>query len=410
WDQSRDLIPGVSDIGGWLNQAAWAPQHLAAASCVLLSALLLIRLAERPDLRAGACLAATIAAGFESSIWVGGVQFALAGTAMGIWFLAKLRGAARLRFLAWSLGAALAATLLILPLAMAELHLVRERHMAGIALAPYHAIGAILPLPLRLWLDPLAFPILLLFLFPALLPFGLAGVGALRRSPLHPLLICAAAAIATTAALRSTIDNNDLGWRAFLPALFLLAACAGPAFATLWRTSKPIAAALSLVALFGLPDAIHMANEYIEGYKPGAPASLAASRLLWQAVREHTGPSDRVANNPDYLAATTPWPANISWALFADRPSCYASRATAIAFAPLTSPALAATNALFLRVFGGASQPGDITALARNYDCAVAILTPADAAWSNDPFAHGPQYHLVDSAPGWRIYRRTRVE
>ncbi len=63
----------------------------------------------------------------------------------------------------------------------------------------------------------------------------------------------------------------------------------------------------------------------------------------------------RFANNPLFLRDVTPWPVNISWALLADRSSCFAGREMALAFAPLPPPRREAIDTQFIRVFAGAA-------------------------------------------------------
>ena len=70
---ANGLIPRSADLGGWLNQAAWVPQHLASACCLILAALLMLRLAAGPGLLVAATLGVVAAAAFESSVWIGGV-------------------------------------------------------------------------------------------------------------------------------------------------------------------------------------------------------------------------------------------------------------------------------------------------------------------------------------------------
>jgi hypothetical protein len=40
------------------------------------------------------------------------------------------------------------------------------------------------------------------------------------------------------------------------------------------------------------------------------------------------------------------------------------------------------------------------------YDCAAAVVTPTDGAWTNDPFANSRYYRSVETADAWRIYKR----
>ena len=127
---------------------------------------------------------------------------------------------------------------------------------------------------------------------------------------------------------------------------------------------------------------------------------------MWAAVRRHAGPDERIANNPLFLADMTLWPVNISWALLADRRSCYAGRELALVYASLPRSRLDEIDAQFIRVFAGKAAPGDLEDLATKHGCQLAVLTSADGAWASDPFAADPRYRLVEERPGaWRIYR-----
>jgi hypothetical protein len=104
-----------------------------------------------------------------------------------------------------------------------------------------------------------------------------------------------------------------------------------------------------------------------------------------------------------------PWPVNISWALLANRSSCFGSRDLALAFAPLSPERRDAINAQFIRVFAGEGTPADVSEMAAKYGCEVVIVVPQDKAWDNDPFAASPDFRLAESREGrWRIYTRRR--
>ena len=67
-----------------------------------------------------------------------------------------------------------------------------------------------------------------------------------------------------------------------------------------------------------------------------------------------------------------------------------------------------AIDAQFIRVFAGEGSADDVRELATHYGCRVTVVTPADGAWTRDPFASSPLYRLVEAEPGrWRIYRAT---
>jgi hypothetical protein len=410
------VILRESDIGGWLNQSAWVPQHLASACCVLLSVLLMLRLAEGAGLLVAVSLGLTIAAGFESSVWVGGIAFAAAGVSVGIVLLRQVPPAARWHFVLRA-GLALAlAALLIAPFAVLELHRATAQDGDPIVLAPYRTLGTLIPGAWRTALDVPAFWVLLLpFDLPAIVPLGLAGIWMSLRRPgaqaQKNLAIVLAATIIGCLGVawlfRSAIDNNDLGWRGALPAVLLLAVFAGRGLTILISERRwwIIGAALGFAAL-GLPQMTSMARLYAFGQLPGNPSGFAASRGLWKAVRRYAGPTDRVANNPLFLSNVTPWPVNISWGLLSDRPSCYAGKATVIAYGALSRVELADVNSRFVRVFSGTAEPVDVAALAHNYDCKLAVVASTDGAWLADPFAISPNYRLLEATQAWRIYAR----
>ena len=127
---------------------------------------------------------------------------------------------------------------------------------------------------------------------------------------------------------------------------------------------------------------------------------------MWAAVRRHTEPNARVGNNPLFLQDMTPWPVNISWALLANRDSCFPGRELAIAYVPLTRERREAIHAQFVRVFNGQGTPEDISELATKYACEIVVVTAQDKAWDRDPFAPSASYRLVESKEGgWRIYK-----
>ena len=134
---------------------------------------------------------------------------------------------------------------------------------------------------------------------------------------------------------------------------------------------------------------------------------MLRSARCWRL--RYTAPGARVANNPLFLRDVTPWPVNISWALFANRSSCFAGRELALALAPLPPPRREAINARVIRVFAGEGTTADVSDMAKQYGCEVVVLVPQDKAWDNDPFATSPAYRLAENRDGrWRIYVRAK--
>jgi hypothetical protein len=107
---SYELTPFMQQptgFAGWLFQAAWVPQHLMAASCVVAAMLLLIAEVQRQSPARLLTLALVVTAGFESSTYVGGVTFAITAVIAAPILLAGVAPKQRIRFAAGLFMAAL---------------------------------------------------------------------------------------------------------------------------------------------------------------------------------------------------------------------------------------------------------------------------------------------------------------
>lgn len=403
---------------GWIFQASWAPQHLASASCVVVAVIVLSRLAAPRRWRLVPVLAAIAAAGFESSAWVGGIVFAAGALPIGLALLLSADGArARVELTMKAAVAVILTAAFSYPFLRDEF-LANAARGAGfpIALRPIAVLGPIVPGGLRHALDlPAYWAVLLPIQLPVILfagaaamagALGAGGTASSERRLVVGLLMLAAASFVVPWLFASTIANNDLGWRGVLPGVLVLTAFAAAGIAQ-WRATAP-RLAMAAAACWAL--GISGGMQIVEGNATGVPARSAAvfaeTPALWAAVRRHTAPDERIANNPLFLADSVRWPVNISWALLADRRSCYAGWNLARAFAPLPEAEIDRINALFERVFAGEGAPGDIRQLAIRFDCRVVVVTRSDGAWRRDPFAGSPDFRLVEEKAGeWRIYR-----
>jgi hypothetical protein len=177
---------------------------------------------------------------------------------------------------------------------------------------------------------------------------------------------------------------------------------------TRWMSQRAYGAAFAAIGalILALLGAIDLAVRNATGHASTSAAALAQAPALWAAVRAHSAADERIANNPLFLADATPWPVNISWALLANRRSCFAGRELALAYVPLPNARREEINAQFIRVFDGQGSASDAGALAAQYACRVIVITPADGAWTNDPFEANPSFRLVEFKPDrWKIYR-----
>jgi len=405
-------------FAGWLFQSAWVPQHLMAASGAIAAVLLLAHYAQRPGLSTIVTLALVVAASFESSAFVGGVTFAIAALAVAPLLFSAIEAKRRVTAI---LGLALAGALalgLAAPFIRDQLAFIATRGSDGaIGIYPFEVLGEMFPPTLRRVLDLPAYWLILLPLeFPASFLAGaialLAMLGARTSTTewtaARLLGVLAGAGLAISWLLVSRLgDNNDLALRAILPAAMILIAfaAAGMLAAPQRGRRRAIAACAFVGLMLSLPDAAMMIYGNWRGSAAADAALFAQTPELWAAVRRHAAAGARVANNPLFLQDLTPWPANMSWALLADRSSCFAGREMAIPFAALSSERRDAINDQFIRVFAGEAQPGDVGEFAAKYGCAVVVVVPQDGAWANDSFAASADYRLAESRDDrWRIY------
>jgi hypothetical protein len=406
-------------FAGWLFQSAWVPQHLMAASGAIASMLLLAHYAQRPKFIYILTLALVIAASFESSAFVGGVTFAIAALVAAPLLLSAIEEKRRATAI---LGLALAGALalgLAAPFIRDQFAFIASRGSA-IGIHPFEVLGEMFPQTLRRILDLPAYWLILLPLeFPASFIAGVIAVVAMLGTRVsipewtaaRVLGVLAAAGLAISWLMVSRLgENNDLALRAILPAAMILIAFA--AAGTLAAPQRGLRVAIAAFALGGLmlslPDSAMMIYDNWRGSAAADEAAFAQTPELWTAVRRHAPAGARVANNPLFLQDLTPWPANISWALLADRSSCFAGRELAIPFAAL-SPERRDINDQFIRVFAGQGMPADVGEFASKYGCDVVVVVPQDGAWTNDPFAASADYRLAEIRDTrWRIYVRAR--
>ncbi len=415
------LRPSIG-MAGWLFQATWVPQHLMAAGCTVTVMLLIARYAVRPSLMLVLTIALLIVAGFQSSTFVGGVTFALAAIIAAPLVFSAVDPARRWRFVGGMVVAAVLAICLIAPFVLDQIATVRARGGGGpIVVSHYSVFGEQLPHTLRRILD---IPGYWLIILPAELPAAyVAGTIAfvvILRAAMPRAEKLAAAMLACLAGtglvvswlLVSTLgQNNDLGLRAIIPAAVVLIAAAAAVAAGLPSVARraPVITAAVIGLLLSLPDVAETIHDNVLANHARDGKVFAQTPELWAAVRRHAPPTARIGNNPQFLQDLTPWPANISWALLANRSSCFAGRELALAFAPLTAARREALSDQFARVFGGQGTPEDLHDMATKYGCDVVVVVPQDKIWTSDPFAASPDYRLAEERDGrWRIYVKVK--
>ena len=416
---SYELVPLLAwptGFASWLFQVSWAPQHVMSASCVVTAMLLIAHYARRQRLAVLVTLVLVVVAGFESSTYVGGITFALAALAATPVLVAGIDRRRRLHFLAGLAVAAILVVGLAMPFLRDQFATAAAHGGSPVIVRPYEVLGGLFPAGLRRGLDlPAYWLILLPIEFPAAYVAGTLALAVMLRGArdkpeklfVATLACLAGASLVTSWLLFSTVgDNNDLGIRAVLPAVSVLTAAAAAGLTLSPRRTLIVAAAIGGLVL-SLPDTARLIRGNVAGTPHHGGEVFAQTPELWAAVRRYAPPNARIANDPLFLADLTPWPINMSWALLANRSSCFAGRELVMALTPLSAPDREAINAQFVRVFASEGTPQDVDDMAKKYGCDVVVVVPQDKAWDQDPFAASADYRLADNRDGrWKIYTR----
>ena len=418
------MLDYATGFAGWLFNSAWVPQHLMSASCAVIAVLLISRLVAQRSALLFLTLVLVVVAGFESSVWIGGITFPLSALIACPILMWRIGPSERGRLALTLAATALLSIVLAAPLLLDQLALVEQRG-GGLPVIVQHfgVLGTWFKDPLRRILDlPAYWLVLLPVEFPATYVAGSISLTTFlaarrlepeRRRAAVVLAAQAGAGLVISWLLVSTLaENNDLGLRAVLPSAVIFIVFAAAGLSTWLQEGRRLAAGAVLAGLLlGFPDAAQIIYGNVIG-RPAQPgAAFAQTPQMWEAVRRHSGPDERVGNNPLYLADMTPWPVNLSWALLSNRSSCFAGRELVLPYVPLTPAQREEIDALFVRVFGGNGGENDVREMALRFGCRVVVVTAQDPLWRRDPFAASALYRLVETAPDrWRIYRAVAAE
>ena len=419
------VILGASGLGGWLFQTAWAPQHLASATSVVLAGALLARLARPAGDGSGGWLAAVAfgvvaAAAYQSSIWVGGIVLAASAAAIALSLLAALPAAARPGFaLRVGAGAALAVAL-SLPFLLDQAAVAALRGGgAPVALAPVGVLGPAVPEGLRTLLDLPAFWLVYLPLeFAAVYPAGLIGLVVLvrRRRAGEPQDDLVLALALTVVASSPSPGCCAAPWPG------TTTSAGGPSCRRCCCWSCSPQPSISAVARRGGPGRgrLRRAGRRAGGTRHGRTGARGPVRLAdadRAGVRRRAGPvaGGAAARGGGRARGQQPGAAGRGHAVAGQhlvgadgRPPLLLRRRQPGHRLRRRRPGRAGRDrgAVRARVRRRAAARRPRGAGRRATAAPSCVLTPQDGAWKHDPFADSGLYRLVDSRDdAWRIYR-----
>jgi hypothetical protein len=437
----------------WL-QCAWSPQHVTSG-CAVVLALMLV--AQIPDAakkspsgsilgaggvaRAGVLgLVAAAAAG--SSIWVGGVAFAVTAPLLLVALLQSRLDRRQWVYVFRTIACALPITMLFFaPVLYSLLSAKTPKH--AVVLGVWQAnnwVVAVLHRRHKVVINLVQAVLFWLTYLPLNLGVsvivGLPAVFARRRDQTtgqRALRLMAGwgsvGYLLVSQFMQSTLVNNDLGWRAPIVPGMLLSVWAAAALLELGTASKKgisaamrwdtralfirlrwLAVPIGWIALgLGLLSCVFFYHTPL--HKPETAANLAARRDLllqasaWRYVRRFAGPTDRVQANPDGFHKLGIRPPQLPEQLFADRPAAYASRHCVMIFGFAYDAAQRReTNDLMMRIFSGHPHPNDIRQMWQVLKVKVVLVDRLDRLFNTDALQRSGLYRLALARPTYRIF------
>jgi hypothetical protein len=231
--------------------------------------------------------------------------------------------------------------------------------------------------------------------------------------------------------VKSSIYNNDLGWRAVLVPIMLSLVWSAIALTDLiscqtmpvikWRFNalfirwRPAILSIVIVGLtIGILSSVRLWQFPDPSYRQPDANTLALhqgflrQQQAWAKVREYAGPTERVQANPDGYAAVTPWPATLPYALFADRAIAYANPEYTAAFAYRYDRAKNIQQyQLIQNVFSAQPSEQALRTIRDILKVKVLLVDQFDAVWHTEAIERSGFYQLVYKETDFKIYVAT---
>jgi hypothetical protein len=443
WGTTKALLLPI-----WL-QCTWVPQHVMSACAVVLGLVLLADIAQTPDPPNGAVGRATRAAALGlfcsaaagSSFWIGAVALTCAQPmillALRTAQLDRARWLAILKTAAWSVPIAL---VVFAPILYPQIVSPKpQRQPIVLAIWPatvWPSIAAASNWFTRFaagaeqialfWLVylPLTLGVCVVVGLPALL--ARPGNPAIGPRTLRSLAgFCGAGFLLVAQFIKSRVVYDDLGWRAPIVSMMLLAPWAAAALLELtapgpipaswnaralivrWRVlTVSLAWAVLILGLISTALFYHTPL-----WRGPAPRQLAARHDLllqqraWRDVRRFAGPADLVQSNPDGFIVIGVQPGQLTQALFSDRPTAYGGLNGVRTFAYAYDPKQRQNDYLRLRrIFAGQPIALDIPYLHNVLGVKVVLVNRIDGLWTSAALQQSGLYRLALQRPYYRIY------
>lgn len=432
-------FPPVHGLELWWIQMSWVPQHVFSALAVVVLIFLVSRVLASERFHSSYAVVAGLsaAAAFSASVWVGGIALLFALPFL-IFMVLWIRLPKHHYFNA--LKTALLAVALCMLFAIPLLISLTSGPSALNTELPF-GLGLYTATPLfnkepywgyiahmiLFWLQFLHLNLGIIFVWGVLVVLARSSQF-LEERAFQALSIGAIFGfLLIVQFIKSTIANNDLGWRAALVPVMLLLVWSAVGLTELfsqkatdskWQLNPLMIRwrqALLMFVTVGLTIGILSSSRLWQlpdpSYRvPDAPTLARHQAFLrqteaWTKVREYAGPTERVQANPDGHAALTPWPATIPYMLFADRATAYANPEYAMVFAyRYDKDKRDAQYQLIQNVFSAKPTKEAIQTVRDTLKVKVLLVDKFDAVWNSDAIENSGLYQLAFVENDFKIY------
>lgn len=392
----------------WFEQATWVPQHVLAATLLSMGLLITSTYAAHShyvSLRKLVIPSFCLAAAFGMSAWVGGVATAV--SAISLFVLNCLQNTGRFGQVVkcWSV-VAICSLVIATPFLLAEIGAVSHAHQHAVGIHPWNVIRAysdhyIFNL-LAYWLVFLPIQIGAVFL-----PFVFFVKKIWNKNEVYTstLVIISAACLCTSWVMKSQIANNDLGWRAIIPAVLCMSIVSSVALSRFHGEVSVLLFSFLIGA-----SLLENAGGWVKGNILGNTRRVDISSLppyeFWEEIRNNTDIHKRILSNPNVYESIEPWNVNIGWATMARRKSCFMGENYATSLGGIESDEIRNSLLKKLRsLYDGLASSDDIHHLMTILHCDVIAVSPVDKLWQLNPDKALPGLTLYSSGKYWRFYK-----
>lgn len=389
----------IHGVEAWLIQAVWVPQHLAAAIFVILTLYFLPQIKRSEftwkHLFIFVCL---ITAGVGSSIWVGAITFAILSIFMFIYEqIININKNRKFLIIKWLFIASFS-VICSLPILINELGATTTINRSPLCFEFWNGSTSGIFI-----FDILAFLFLFVTLDIPIIPLAIIistpYIVKEKNKKSFILLIIVLGSIFVSLCLKSTIANNDLGWRSVLPAVVASTPLLIFGIEKIIKKKKVITSVVYVILILGLTQSYQYIKPMIKGeFKIQTPLSINDIKDISFLVDK----KERLLVNNFNVNDGTAYMFGSSF----DVNFCYFAHLYDFSF----STYFTENNTKYIdkinRIYNGEANEDDLNSL-NKLDCKNILVTSDDKIYNNFMYEkYG--WHLLKKNNNWKLYEKNK--